>query len=867
MRANRQISATRGRYACIGRAGPPMAGGVAEGGGSGAARATQPPETGTTRRATAGPEIIAAMRDQYRVVIIGGGIVGTSAAYHLALRGITDILLVERDRLTAGSSWHAAGGFHAFNPDRRIADLQRYTIERYPLIEAESGQALGMKLSGGIELAGTAERFRLLRGELSHFRAKGDTQAHLLTPDEAAKLVPIVNPKGLHGALFLSEEGNLDPVGATMAYATAAKARGVEIVQGNRVTALARRKDGGWTVTTEKGDVIAEHVVNAAGLWARRVGRMAGVEHPVTPFAHHYLVTDEIPEIAAYKGPMPAVTDLEGFTYLHREGNGVVLGVYETDMRHWSTDGAPWDFGMQLLPEEIDRISPELQLAFERFPSIAEAGVKRWVCGPFTATPDGNPLVGPIDGVPGYWAACGVFAGFSQCAGVGLVLANWIVDGDPGMDAFGMDPARFGAFAANDSYLLPMTAQFYARRFVIAYPNEELPAARPLKTTPAYERLAEAGARHSVNWGLEAARYVATDQGFEEAPTFGRSEAERYVAAEVRAVRSGVGAFEIAQYARYEVSGSGAAAWLDHLVAGRLPAIGRIRLAPMLDETGHLAGDLSIARQVDGRFLITGSYHLQDWHMRWFRAHLPAKGVKLRNRTDELMGFAISGPTSRDLLADLAAGDAATAASGIGFLGIRPMQIAGARAQVGRIGLTGELGYEIVVPAGQHLALYEAILEAGRPHGLRIIGDLAFDSLRLEKGYGIWSAEFRHHVTPAMCGLDRFVAPDKGDFIGREAYLRAAEAGPDRRLVLLRVDADDADAGEGDPIRADGVLVGEVTSGGFGHHIGMSLALAYVDAATVAARPPLTVEILGDARPAAILPQVPYDPAGARLRA
>ena len=311
------------------------------------------------------------MRTQYRVVIIGGGIVGASVAYHLALRGVTDVLLVERDRLTAGSSWHAAGGFHTFNPDRAIAELQRYTIERYPFIEAESGQALGMKLSGGIELAGTAERFRLLRAELAHFRALGHEGVELLTPAEAAALVPIVNPDGLYGALFEPIEGNLDPVGAVMAYASAAKARGVEIVQGNRITALAPRIAGGWTVTTEQGDLACEHVVNAAGLWARRVGRMAGVEHPLAPLAHHYLVTDEIPEVAAIPGLMAAVTDLEGYTYLQREGNGVLLGIYETRPKHWATDGAPWDFGMQLLPEDIDRIAPELELAFHRFPALA----------------------------------------------------------------------------------------------------------------------------------------------------------------------------------------------------------------------------------------------------------------------------------------------------------------------------------------------------------------------------------------------------------------------------------------------------------------------------------------------------------------
>ena len=808
------------------------------------------------------------MRDQYRVVVIGGGIVGASVAYHLALRGVADILLVERDRLTSGSSWHAAGGFHAINPDRRVAELQRYTIERYPAIEAESGQALGLKMTGGIELAGTADRWRWLRAELSHIRAQGHAGAELLTPAKAAEIVPIVDPAGLHGALYDPDEGSLDPVGAVMAYARAARARGVEIVQGNRVTSLARRAAGGWTVTTEQGDVACEHVVNAAGLWARRVGRMAGVDHPVAPLAHHYLVTDEIPAVAALGGRMPAVTDLEGFTYLQREGNGVLLGVYETHPAHWSVEGAPWDFGMQLLPEEIDRISPELQLAFERFPSIADAGVKRWVCGPFTATPDGNPLVGPVDGLAGYWAACGVFAGFSQCAGVGLVLANWLVDGDPGMDAFGMDVARFGAFAADDGYLRATTAQFYARRFVIAYPNEELPAGRPLKTTPAHARLVEAGASHGVNWGLEVVRFHATDPGFEEAATFGRSNAEPYVAAEATAVRTAAGAFEIAQYARYEISGRGAAAWLDELVASRLPAVGRIRLAPMLAPSGHLVGDLSLTRLEPDRFWITASYHLQDWHQRWFRAHLPPSGVELANLTDELMGWAVSGPASRQVLAALASGDpsADLSPTGLPFLGIRPMVIAGAEAVVGRISLTGELGYEVVVPRGRHLALLEALLEAGEHHGLLLVGDLALDSLRLEKGYGIWSSEYRHHVTPAACGLDRYIAFDKGAFTGRDGALLERDAGAPRRLVLLRVDAADADAAADDAIRLDGRLVGEVTSGGFGHFTGLSLALGYVERVVAEARPALSVEVMGEARRAWILPAAPYDPTGARLR-
>lgn len=804
------------------------------------------------------------MKRQYRVVVIGGGIVGVSVAYHLTLRGLTDVALIERDRLTAGSTWHAAGGFHAINADSQVAALQRYTIEMYPKIEAESGQNIGLKSSGGLELAGTPERWRWLKSELALMRTQGHAGAELLSPAEAAAMVPIIDPAGLYGALFDPEEGNLDPNGATYAYATAARARGAEIIQGNRVTALQRRPDGDWDVATERGTITAEHVVNAAGLWARRVGRMVGLDHPVVPMPHHYLVTDEIPAIAAIEGLMPAVTDLEGFTYLQREGNGLLLGVYEERPVHWEVDGAPWDFGMTLLPPDIDRISPELKLAFKRFPVLGDVGIKKWVHGAFTSTPDGNPLVGPLDGLPGYWAACGVFAGFSQCAGVGLVLANWIVDGDPGLDAFGMDVSRFGSYAADDAYLRATTAQFYARRFLMAYPNEELPAGRPLKKTPCYEPFVEAGARFTVNWGLEVPLYFAPDRAFVEVATFGRSNAEPIVGEEVAAVRAAAGAAEIAQYSRYEVTGSGAEAWLDHLLAARIPVVGRIRLAPMLGPAGRLMGDLTVTRLAQDRFWLTGSYYLQDWHLRWFRSHLPAQGVRLRNMTEDLMGFSVSGPTSRAILGALTTDD--VSGSAFPFLTARTMRIGSQDAVVGRISLTGELGYEIVVPADGHLRLWDELEAAGRAHGLRLIGDRALDSLRLEKGYGIWSREFRQDITPEMSGLDRFVAYDKGDFIGRDAARRDRELGPARRLVLLEVDAVDADASKDDGIWLDGRLVGVVTSGAYGHHVGASLALAYVDHEVLVARPELLVDVVGEPRSARILPEIPYDPTGTRLR-
>lgn len=802
------------------------------------------------------------MKDRYRVVVIGGGIVGCSVAYHLTLRGLSDVAVIERRELTAGSTWHAAGGFHTINADTRIAALQRYTIDLYPRVERESGRSVGLHMTGGLELAGTAERWRSLVAELAWLRTQG-AEARLVTPEEAADLVPIVDPAGLHGALLDPEEGTVDPNGATHAYADAARARGAEVVLHDRVLSLTRTTDG-WLVETERGPVTAEHVVNAGGLWARRVGRMVGIDHPVTPMLHHYLVTEDIPEVAAIApDDMPAVTDLEGFTYLQREGDGVLLGVYETHPKHWMIEGADWDFGMELFPEDLDRIMPELTIGFERFPALKDVGIKRWVYGGFTFTPDGNPLVGPVAGVPNYWAACGCMAGFSQCGGIGLAIANWIVDGDPGMDVFGMDVARFGSYASDDAYLRDTTAQFYARRFVMAYPNEELPAGRPLRTTPCYEEFRAEGATFTVNRDLEVPLYVAPPR-FEERWTLGRSNAEPIVAEEVGAVRSAAGACEIAQYARYEVTGPHAEGWLDHLLASRLPAVGRIRLAPMLGGSGRLVGDLTATRLAEDRFWLTGSYHLQDWHLRWFLARLPPSGVELRNVTDGWMGFSISGPNARAILARLVDEDASNQA--LPFLGVREMRVGTSRALVGRISFTGELGYEIVVPTEAHRTLWHELREAGEGYGLRLFGDRALDSLRLEKGYGIWSAEFRQDVTAAMSGLDRFVAFDKSGFIGREAALRERAEAVRRRLVLLEVDAADADASMDDGIWLDGRLVGLVTSGAYGHHVGKSLALAYVDSGVVEAGPEVTVYVVGEPRAGSILAEPPYDPAGSRLR-
>ena len=798
------------------------------------------------------------------MVVIGGGIVGTSVLYHLTRLGWTDIALIERAELTAGSTWHAAAGFHVLNEDPNVAALQSYTIKLYSEIEKESGQNVGLHMPGGYSLATTPARWEWLKSEAAIYETLG-IGARLASAEEIVADCPIVDPAGLLGGLFDPHEGALDPHGTTHAFAGAARKRGADVILRNRVLALTAMPDGRWQLDTEAGAVTAEHVVNAAGLWARRVGRMVGIDLPLTPMQHHYLITEDLPELVARKTEMPCVTDLEGFTYLQQERKGVLLGVYERNPKHWKTEGADWDYGMELLPEEIDRISEELTIGFARFPRLREIGIRKWVNGAFTFTPDGNPLVGPVSGLRNFWAACGCMSGFSQGGAIGLVLAHWIVDGDPGADIFGMDVARYGAFASNDKYLRDTTAQFYARRFVIAYPNEELPAGRPLKMSPSYDAQKSAGARFGVVWGMETPQYFAPGQpDFVETPSLKRSNAHPLVAAEVAATRTAAGLLDTGVYGRYEVSGPRAAAWLDGLLANRLPPVGRLRLAPMLAPTGKLMGDLTVTRLAPDRFWLVGSYSLQEWHLRWFRDHLPASGVAIENLSESWLGFSLSGPRARDILARLTRADVSDAS--LPFLGCQRIDIGLTQAVVARLSLTGELGYEITVPASQQRALWDALLEHGQPLGMQPIGMRAQDSLRLEKGYGVWSLEFAQAYTPAMAGLDRFIAFDKGKFIGREAALAERGASPAQRLVLLSIDAGDADVTGFEPVWQGTRKVGFVTSGAYGHYVEQSLALAYVDAAIAAEAAPISLHVVGERRAARILTEPPYDPQGRKLR-
>jgi dimethylglycine dehydrogenase len=800
------------------------------------------------------------MKSHYRVVVIGGGVVGASVLYHLAKFGWSDVCLIERKVLTAGSSWHAAGGFHALNADPNIASLQAYTIDLLSEIEKESGQSVGMHMTGGLSLAGTPDRWEWLQSAYRTFQSIGIEDVRLVTPEEAAELCPIMSPHDILGGMWADREGYIDTTGTVHAYAGAAKKRGAEIIENNRVLELIERADG-WDVVTEKGTIHAEHVVNAAGLWAKQVGRMAGIELPVSPLNHHYLISDTIPEVAALDRELPLVVDLEGFTYMRQDQKGILLGIYEIDHDHWMMDGAPWEYGFELQQEDPDRIERELTLGFERYPALQEVGVKTWVNGAFTFSPDGNPLVGPVRGKRNYWCACAVMAGFLQGGGVGKSLAEWIIHGEPEADVFGMDVARYGDFAGNKRFIKETTGQFYTRRFVMTYPNEQLPAGRALRMAPENSDMTAAGARWGVSYGLETPLYFAPE-GFEEKPTLKRSNAMPIVAEECRAARETVGLLDISAFSRFEVSGPKAEAWLDHVMASKLPGAGRARLAPMLSETGRLKGDLTVFNWGDGTWWIMGSYYLREWHMRWFHDHM-MDGVAVRDISDATVGFSLSGPNSLKVLEKLTDGPIGD----LPFMGCGSFDIGLVRAKVGRLSVAGELGYEIHCSAVEHISLRRELLAAGADLGIREIGFNALLSLRLEKSFGIWSAEFTQGYTPGQTGMDRWIAWDKGDFVGRDAAIAERDgAGSAQVLVTLDIDAEDADASGYEPVWHKGKRVGFVTSGGYGHTVAKSLAMAMVDRDCAAEGTDLSVHIVGVERAARVIAPSPYDPAGKAMR-
>ncbi len=801
------------------------------------------------------------MRQQARVVVIGGGVVGCSVLYHLTRAGWTDVMLIERSELTSGSTWHAAGGFHTLNADTNMAALQGYTIRLYRELEEITGQSCGLHHVGGVTIATDRDRLDFLTAERAKHRYMG-LETELIGPEEIAKLSPITDVTGVLGGLYDPLDGHLDPSGTTHAYAKAARMAGAEIVLRNRVLQLKPQADG-WDVVTEQGTVRAEHVVNAAGLWAREVGAMAGVYLPLHPMEHQYIVTDEIPEVVNHPGELPHVMDPGGETYLRQEGRGLVIGIYEQNAVPWAVGGTRWDFGHELLNDDLDRVAEPLEAAFRRYPCLGRAAIKQVINGPFTFAPDGNPLVGPIPGKPGLWAACAVMAGFSQGGGVGKALAEWMVEGETEQDVFAMDVARFGDWTGPD-WTRAKVVENYQRRFSIGYPNEELPVGRPLDTTPAYGLWDAQRAVWGAGYGMEHVNYFAPPgEDRWEVPSFRRSNAHHAVARECEAVRTRVGINEIHNFGKYLVSGPGAVDWLNRIMANRVPDAGRIALTPMLSPRGRIIGDFTMMRLGPEAVQLTASYSAQAYHMRWFLSH-QEPGVSIENISKTLLGFQIAGPGARAVLAAATGADVSNGA--LPFLSVRRMSIGHVPVTVARISYTGDLGYEIYCHRDHQVALYRALAEAGVPHGMAPFGMRAMMSLRLEKSFGSWMREYRPDYTPAETGLDRFISWKKNDFIGRAHALDARGTPPARRLVTFLVDAEDADVVAYEPIFEGAEVVGFCTSGGYAHHARQSVAIGFLPTECIADGAEFHIEILGQRRRAVVHGAPLFDADGSRMR-
>jgi len=801
------------------------------------------------------------MKTTTRVVVIGGGVVGASVLYHLTKLGWSDVMLLERSELTSGSTWHAAGGFHTLNGDTNMAALQGYTIKLYKELEAITGMSCGLHHVGGITLADNQDRFDMLVAERAKHRYMG-LETEIVGPEEIAKIAPITNLDGIIGALYDPLDGHLDPSGTTHAYAKAARMGGATIETHTMVQETNQRPDGTWDVVTNKGTIHAEHVVNAGGLWAREVGAMAGVYLPLHPMEHQYLVTEETPEIYERDTEHPHVMDPAGESYLRQEGRGLCIGFYEQPCKPWAVDGTPWDFGHELLPDNLDKVEASIEFAFKRFPVLENAGIKSVIHGPFTFAPDGNPLVGPVPGLRNYWSACGVMAGFSQGGGVGLMLAQWMIEGECERDVTALDVGRFGTWIT-PGYTRPKVIENYQRRFSVSYPNEELPAARPHRTTPMYNIFTDMGAVWGQQFGLEVVNYYAQgDEPTFEQPTFRRSNAFKATAREVKAVRSAVGINEVQNFGKFAVTGKDARKWLSTIMAGRIPVAGRMSLTPMLSPKGRLMGDFTVSCLDENNFQLTASYGAQEIHYRWFMKNLKGD-VRVLNVSDRRTGFQIAGPKSRELLSLCTRYDVST----VKFLDVVRMTVGQVDCTVQRVSYTGDLGYEIYCDPMDQRQLWQTLWNAGQPLGITPFGMRAMMSLRLDRHFGSWLSEFSPDYTAAETGMDRFISFKKpDDFIGRKAAEAERDNPPTRILATFEVDAEDADVVAYEPVFIDDYVQGFCTSGGYSHHAGKSIAIALIPREHATAGKIVEIEIMGKRRKATLIAEHLFNPDGSAMR-
>ena len=804
------------------------------------------------------------MRTHAQAVVIGGGVIGCSILYHLTKLGWTDVVLLERSELTSGSTWHAAANIHGLHDSTNISRIQHYTMTLYKELEAETGQGCGVFQPGSLYLAQTEAREHQLRLQAAKARLYG-MNFYEITRDEAERLHPLVDFNGIRCIMYEPEGGNVDPSGVTNAYATGARQRGAEIHRFTPVTGTEQQPDGTWIVRTDKGDIRTTWVVNAAGLWGREVAAMADLTLPLQPTEHQYFVTETIPEIAALDRRLPSVADRDGEYYLRQEGKGLLVGAYEKNFKLWAEDGTPLGFGHELFADDLERIEDNMMRAIDRVPAVGRAGIKRVINGPMIWSPDANVLFGPVPELSNYFCCNGIIPGFSQSGGMGRAAAEWMVEGEPKLDLFPWDMARFGAWA-DKSFTKARVGDQYAHRFKIHFPGEERAAGRPARTRPAYEMQKGMGAVFGLNFGWEHPLYF--DAATPDSAGFTRQPWWQSVGREARMLRDAAGIIDISNFAKYVCKGPGAEDWLNAVFANRMPTkVGRSCLTPLIGKRGGIAGDFTVTKLAEDEFWVIGSGMAERYHRRFFKQVPLPQGTTWDSLTDSHCGFNVAGPRSRELLQRLT--NASLDTPDFPFMASARIDLAGVPVMALRVSFTGDLGWEVHCRAEDQVRLYEALIEAGRDMGAGPVGSRALMSLRVEKGYGSWSREYSPEYWPQEVGLDRLCKMDK-EFLNKGAAAQVMQNAPREHLVLLALDeadtaASNADASGGEPIFKDGKGVGRVSSGTYGYSVGMSLALGYVNGA--APGDEVQVMVLGRPHRARILHEPPFDPKGERLRA
>lgn len=806
------------------------------------------------------------MREHARVVIIGGGAMGVGLAYALPREGWNDVVLIEKGELTSGSTWHAAGLIPNFIGSLNMAKVHDVAVKMYGALEAETGQATGWHGCGSIRLAVSDDEvdwFSYVKGILDYI----GVECYLISPSEIRKLHPLLDVDGVKLGFYTPNDGHTDPASSTNSMALGARDQGVEIVRRTRVTGVTRTSGGEWRVETEKGAITCEHVVNAAGSFSDQVAQMSGFRLPIVNMVHQFLVTENLPEVEALDFEPPVVRDPVASAYYRQEQQGLVIGPYEmAGAEAWGLDGIDWSFDMELLPEALDRLEPSLLGASERIPAFANAGIRKVVCGPITHTPDGGFLLGPAAGQQNYWLCCGASIGITQGPGAGKYLAQWMVHGQTEINVREMDPRRYGEFAnLPGRYVVDKSIDEYQEMYQVHYPGEYREAGRPIKTTPIYEKLKGLGAVYQDVYGWERPKWFSKD-GSEELYSFRRTNAFEAVAAECRAVAGSVALADMTAFAKYKVAGTDAERFLNRIGANRAPTRpGRVALTHMLTELGCIESEAVVTRLADDSFFVTSGIVAQSHDLDWMAQHVrPEEDVQIEDVTDQMGVISVAGPNSRAVLKKLT--DADLDSASFPWLTSQQIEVAGVSVIAMRVSYVGELGWELYHPIESMAELCERLETAGEEFHIGWFGSYAMNAMRLEKGYKGWGSELTTEITPVEAGIERFVRYEK-EFIGKEAVLQRKEQGVETTMVLVSVDADDADCLGNEPAMDGDRPMGIVCSGGYGHRTQMSLALVYVEPSF--ARPGSTFEIpiLGRRRVATVLEAPPYDPDNERLRA